>query len=174
MPRQIIDLWAVPSFMNVEKDLGIILERIAQCQDLLKLLILKEKSTNPLTDDEKAKALSNVRIVPSIENLNTSSDSYIVVVFDNFMPNGTNSEHLNKTLHFNIICNMDTWDMGDCKLRPYKIAGYLNMLFDRKSLDGTYNINFMNASNLIIDQEIAGLMLNYDVIYSRGSDTYDE
>ena len=84
-----------------------------------------------------------------------------------------NPEYRDKFLVFDIVCNFDTWDMDDFKLRPYQIAGRLDVLFNEKSLAGTYSINFLNANNLILDDEIAGLILIYAVTYGEQSDRMD-
>ena len=60
--------------------------------------------------------------------------------------------------------------MDDFKLRPYQIAGRLDVLFNEQSLADTYTINFMSANNIILDEEIAGINLCYSVIYGTESD----
>ena len=160
------------SFKNVEKDLAYIAQKIYEDEALLKLLVLKENDKEHLTQEEKKRILNNnIRIVPKIDDLDFSQESYIVIHFNEFMPNDENPEFRDKFLIFDIICNFDTWNMGDFKLRPYQIAGRLDMLFDKKGLSGSYTIDFLNGEVLVVDDEIAGLTLAYNVVYNKTEDT---
>ena len=159
------------SFKNVEKDLNYIVSKISQDDRLLKLLSLQEKRVEALTEEEKQEILKkSIKIVPKIEAINETDWSYIVIVFDGFSPNMENPKYRDKFLNFDIVCNFDTWNMQDFKLRPYQIAGRLDVLFNEQSLDGTYTINFLSADNLILDDEIAGITLTYSVTYGTESD----
>ena len=159
------------SFKNVEKDLNYIVSKISQDDRILKLLSLQENKIEPLTQEEKKEILNKcVKIIPKAENINESDWAFIGIIFDNFTPNLENPKYRDKVLIFDIVCNFDTWNMGDFKLRPYQIAGRLDVLFNEQTLDGTYNISFMSAGNIIVDEEIAGINLCYSVIYSTDSD----
>lgn len=159
------------SFNSVEKDLAYITQKISEDESLLKLLVLKENDTKPLSASQKKEILkNNIKIVPKLTDCNSSVESYIVVNFDNFTQNDENPEYRDKILTFDIICHLDTWNMGDFKLRPYKILGHLDMLFNKKTLDGTCTINFMGANVLSVDEAISGLTAMYSVIYPTKGD----
>ena len=64
--------------------------------------------------------------------------------------------------------------MGDFKLRPYQIAGRLDVFFDKKKLANSYSINFLDANGKIISDNFGGLTLIYDVIYNIDGDKRDE
>lgn len=162
------------SFNSVEKDLAYILQKISENESLMKLLVLKENDTKPLSAQEKKEILkNNIRIVPKLSDFNTDVESYIVISFDNFTQNDENPEYRDKILIFDIICHLDTWNMDDFKLRPYKILGHLDMMLNKKSLDGTCTINFMGANILSIDDSISGVTALYSVIYPIKGDTID-
>ena len=162
------------SFNSVEKDLAYITQKIGENESLLKLLVLKENDTNRLTAEEKKEILkNNIKIVPKLTDCNTDVESYIVINFDNFTQNEENSEYRDKMLIFDIICHLDTWNMGDFKLRPYKILGHLDMMFNKKSLDGTCTIDFIGANVLSMDDSISGITAFYSVIYPVKGDTID-
>lgn len=162
------------SFNSVEKDLAYITQKIGENESLLKLLVLKENDKNPLSVQEKKEILkNNIKIVPKLTDCNTDVESYIVINFDNFTQNEENPEYRDKMLIFDIICHLDTWNMGDFKLRPYKILGHLDMMFNKKSLDGTCTIDFMGANVLSIDDSISGITALYSVIYPVKGDTID-
>jgi hypothetical protein len=62
--------------------------------------------------------------------------NYIIISFDNFIPNGTNPEFRDNIIEFDIICHFDQWHMKDFELRPYKIAAELDTMFDGQHLTG--------------------------------------
>ena len=162
------------SFKNVEKDLAYIASKVIQDDKLLKYLSLQENRTDELTAKEKKEIMKKCfRIVPKINAINETDWSYVAVHFDNFLPNDENPEFRDKFLVFDIISNVETWDMDDFKLRPYQIAGRLDVLFNNKSLCGTYSIKFLSANNVVIDDEVAGLMLIYSVTYGETADKVD-
>ena len=162
------------SFNSVEKDLAYITQKIGENESLLKLLVLKENDTSRLSAEEKKEILkNNIKIVPKLTDCNTDVESYIVINFDNFTQNANNPEYRDKMLIFDIICHLDTWNMGDFKLRPYKILGHLDMMFNKKSLDGTCTINFMGANVLSSNDSISGITALYSVIYPIKDDTIE-
>lgn len=162
------------SFNSVEKDLAYIAQKISENETLLKLLVLRENDTKSLTTQEKMDIIkNNIKIVPKLTDCNTDVESYIVISFGNFSPNDTNPEYRDKILTFDIICHLDTWNLGDFKLRPYKILGHLDSMFNEKTLDGTCKINFMGADILSIDESISGITAMYSVIYPRTGDKID-
>ena len=159
------------SFKNVEKDLNYIVSKIAEDDKLLKLLSLQENRTESLSAQERKEILQKcIKIVPKVDDINQTNWSFIGISFDNFVPNIENPEHRDKVLIFDIIRNFDTWNLGDFKLRPYQIAGRLDILFDKQSLADTYTINFMGANSILMDEEIAGINLTYSVIYGTKTD----
>ncbi len=62
--------------------------------------------------------------------------SYIIVNFDNFMPNFSNPEYLDYTIYFDIICNHDAWKLNDYQIRPIVICGYIDGILN--SLSDSY------------------------------------
>ena len=163
------------SFKNVEKDLGYIISRIASDEKIMKLLSLQENKSENLSAKEKKQILEEcVYIVPNIQSLNDKGWSCISVQFNNFTKNGENPEYRDKMLIFNVLCGFDTWNMGDFKLRPYQIAGRLDVLFDKKPLANSYSIRFLTAQNTIVDDDVAGISLVYEVIYNISGDKKEE
>lgn len=164
------------SFKNVEKDLAYIVSKISEDEQLLKLLSLQENRTDKLTNEEKRNILKEcVKIVPIVreDSLNDKGWTCLSVQFSNFMRNEENPEHRDKYLIFNIISDFNTVNMQDFKLRPYLIAGRIDALFDKKSLAGTYTINFLSAETIPLDEDTFGMGLAYAVTYSLGSDRND-
>jgi hypothetical protein len=93
--------------------------------------------------------------------------SYIIMSFDNFTQSG-NPEFRDCIVTFDVICHIDTWDIGNYQLRPLKICGYIDGLLNKTRLSGIGTFQFMGCSELILNQDLAGYTLMYSAVH--GSD----
>jgi hypothetical protein len=71
--------------------------------------------------------------------------NYILINFDNFTPS-ENPEFRDNTIQFHIVCHFDQWNLRDYALRPYKIAGEIDSMFNLKKLTGIGYLEFMGAT----------------------------
>jgi len=76
---------------------------------------------------------------------------YVIISFDNFTPNATNPEFRDCTLNFDILVHPDHWNLGNFALRPYKIAGELDGMFDKTKMTGIGELQFAGANNLVLN-----------------------
>ena len=91
-----------------------------------------------------------------------------MIEFNNFSPNNTNPEFRDCVIDFNIICHTAHWDLGDYQLRPIKIMGYIDGLLNKTRLSGIGTLQFMNANEIVLDENLSGYLLRYAAIH--GSD----
>ena len=81
------------SFLSIEKDMGIIVDRICDNERLKRLLYYTtpDAMEKPnLTDDQMYELFKkNIRIVPKLK-VDNSVLNYLVIKFDNFITNSTN------------------------------------------------------------------------------------
>lgn len=159
------------SFLNVEKDLGIIIDKILQNDRLQKLLYWNHKDAltrRKLTDDEKFSLIGKqIKLVPKIY-IDPEMLVYIIIGVDDFTPNDSNPEFRDNIIHFDIVCHFDQWLLDDMQLRPYKIAAELDSMFDNSKLTGIGNIRFLGAAqNALGGEEFAGISLIYTTIHGE-------
>lgn len=158
------------SFLSVEKDLDIITSTMMKNERFKKLLYyttpdaLDRENLAPKQTAELFK--KNIKIVPKLY-VDGSVLAYIIISFDNFMPNATNPEFRDNVVSFDIICHFDQWDLNDFKLRPYKIAAEIDTMFNNKHLTGIGKLQFMGANQIILTDEFAGLSLMYAAIHGE-------
>jgi hypothetical protein len=104
------------SFLSVEKDLNIIIDLILKNKRLKKLLYyttFDALDKEALSDEQSVELLSkNIKIVPKLY-IDGEVQSYIIISFDNFIPNNSNPEFRNNTISFDIICHFDQWQLKD-------------------------------------------------------------
>ena len=142
------------SFLSLEKDFKLIVSKIMKNQNLLKLLKypVKEALSGPdLNQKEILEMLGNeIRIVPKIP-IELDLKEYIIISMDNFTENKENPEFRDCNITFDIICNFDVWDLGDFKLRPCKIAGEIDSMFNKKHLTGIGQLKFVSGNFISYD-----------------------
>ena len=158
------------SFLSIDKDLSLICNMIMKNDRLQKLLYYT--TTDPLSqprlNDEQMSELfgKNIKIVPKL-SIDGTVLNYIIVSFDNFTPNATNPEFRDNVISFDIICHFDQWHLKDFELRPYRIAGELDSMLNQERLTGIGKLDFLGASQLIINDEFAGVTLMYSAIHGE-------
>ncbi len=174
------------SFLSCEKDTERILRRLfiesQPYSDILKRLLvintkdclddkenpeylakLKEMDLGKLRDEGYIKLEPKIRL-PEHEEVK----AYIILTFDNFTPNPTNPEFRDCIVTFDIVCHTDYWDIGNYRLRPLKIAGYIDGLLNRTRLTGIGTFQFAGCNELILSEDLSGYTLTYKAIH--GSD----
>lgn len=171
-----IDGYHIPksSFLSMEKDTGIIINEILKNNRLKKLLYYttSDAMERPnLTEDESLSLLgTNIKIVPKLY-VDGSVLNYILINFDNFTPS-ENPEFRDNTIQFDIICHFDQWNLRDYALRPYKIAGEIDSMFNLKKLTGIGYLEFMGATQIVLTDEFAGLCLMYRTVHGGEDEKY--
>lgn len=166
-----IDGYHIPksSFLSMEKDTGIIVNEILKNNRLKKLLYYttSDAMERPnLTEDESLSLLgTNIKIVPKLY-VDGSVLNYVLINFDNFTPS-ENPEFRDNTIQFDIVCHFDQWNLRDYALRPYKIAGEIDSMFNLKKLTGIGYLEFMGATQIVLTDEFAGLCLMYRTVHGE-------
>ena len=174
------------SFLSCEKDTESIIRKLfvdsKPHSDMLKrlLLINTPDCLNDMTNQVYINKIKNtsikdlreqgyIRLEPKIKlSENEEVKSYIVISFDNFVPNATNPEFRDCIVMIDIICHTDYWDVGNFRLRPLKIAGYIDGILNGCKLSGIGKFQFAGCNELILDDILSGYCLMYSAIH--GSD----
>ena len=184
MRRDLIRTSLKSSFLSCEKDFQTILRRLfveSKPYDriLKKLLVINTKDCLDAENNEvyenKIDEMSVVKLrkegyikfepvikIPEDEEVKT----YIIISFDNFLPTN-NPEYRDCTVSFDILCHTDSWDIGNYRLRPLKIAGYIDGILNNARLSGIGELKFRNCNELILDNELAGYSLTYDAVHGN-------
>lgn len=155
------------TFLSSEKDFEIIITKMLENENLKKLLFYQtaDALTKPSLNQEETLSLvnKNIRLVPKID-IDPEVKAYIIVGFDNFVPN-QNPKFRDNIISFDIICHLDHWLLGDYKLRPYKIMGEIDGMFGNQKMSGIGTLEFIGANQLILNDEIGGYTLTYMAIH---------
>lgn len=174
------------SFLSCEKDTETILKKLfiesrPYSDELKRLLVINTKDCldnltsevykTKLKDMSLAKLREEgyIKLEPKIRfPEHEEVKSYIIISFDNFTPNAENPQFRDCTVSFDIICHTDYWDIGNYRLRPLKIVGYIDGLLNNAKLSGIGTFNFAGCNELILNEDLSGYTLSYRAIH--GSD----
>lgn len=193
MRRDVIEIPALTSsFLSVEKDIALILRKLffenqPQNRELLRLLLIPNKDClSNLTDERYKEKVRNatlqslmeegyIKLAPKIAMPEHEKvKSYIIISFDNFSPNAKNPQFRDCTIHFDIICHTDYWQMNDYEIRPLKIVGYIDGILNNAKLTGIGELNFMGWNELVLDEVLSGYTLSYRAIHGSDDRISDE
>ena len=167
-----IEGYAIPksSFLSVDKDMGIITKQLLANPRLKRLLYYTTKDAldRPNLTEEQSIELfgKNIKNIPKLY-VDGSVLNYIIINFDNFIPNRTNPEFRDNIIEFDIICHYDQWALNDFQLRPYRIAAEIDSMFDGKHLTGIGETEFIGANQIILTDEFAGLCLMFRAVHGE-------
>lgn len=169
------------SFLSCEKDAETIVKKLfvesrPYSDELKRLLVINNKDclddrTNVVYLNKiKETSVSDLieqgylRMKPLIKmGENEEVKNYICLSFDNFIPND-NTYYRDHIIEIDIICHIDKWDLGNFRLRPLKIAGYIDGILDNCRLAGIGTLEFMGANEIVLSEELAGYCLLYRAV----------
>lgn len=156
------------SFLGIEKDTAIITDKIIRNPRLQRLLYYTTPdalSRENLTQEQIQQLfVKNITLVPKLP-VDPDVLTYIIISFDNFYQS-KNPEFKDAVLEFDILCHFNQWKLKeDFALRPYKIAGEIDAMFNGQKLTGIGETQFLSASQIVLNDEFAGLCLRYEVIH---------
>lgn len=173
------------SFLSSEKDTETILRKLfiesqPYSNILKRLLVVQMKDClSNLEEPEYKKKISGMNLpqlmkegyiklapkirIPEHEEIKT----YLILSFDNFTPT-SNPQFRDCTIHFDIICHTDYWQLDDYEIRPLKIAGYIDGILNNAKLSGIGTLQFVACTENVLDENLSGYCLTYQA--THGSD----
>lgn len=170
------------SFFSCEKDAELIIKKLLvdsrpYSDELKRLLLINTKDclddrTNQTYKDKIAETSvadmldqGYIRLVPRISmKENQEVQSYIILSFDNFTRT-SNDHYRDCIVEIDILCHISTWDMGNFRQRPIKIAGYIDGILNECKLTGIGTLNFIGCNEVVLSEELAGYCLMYRAVH---------
>ena len=155
------------SFLSCEKDCQIILRKLfiesqPYSNYLTRLLVINTNDCLDNTESEIYKEKVKEMTLPKL-----ISQGYIKLA-----PKIKMSEHEEVKsyiyLNFDILCHTDYWYIGNYRLRPLKIAGYIDGILNKCKLTGIGTLEFLGCNQIVLDEVLSGYTLSYRAVH--GSD----
>ena len=115
-----------------------------------------------------------IKVIPKLSfGEHEEVKSYVLLEFDDFTPT-SNPQYRDCVISFSIICHLDYWGMNDYKLRPWEIAGYIDGILNGEKLSGIGTLQFLGASQLVLNEYLGGVLLRYIATNSDLSNDIDK
>lgn len=173
------------SFLSFEKDVETILKQLfvnsyPYSNELKKLLVI---NTKDCLDNEESEVIKEtiaemslaklrkegyIKLEPKIRMEDHAEvKTYILITMDNFTPNETNPYYRDCTITFDILSHTDYWDIGNYRLRPLKIAGYIDGILNESRLSGIGTLNFLGCNEMVLDENLSGYTLMYRAVHGN-------
>ena len=167
------------SFLSCEKDIETILRKVfienkEIGEELKRLMMINTKDCiDNRTNQEYITKIKEttvadlkdkgyIRLVPKLQfDEHEEVKSYIIISFDNFTPNPENPHYRDCTVMIDVICHTDCWDIGNYRLRPLKIVGYLDAILNESRLSGIGTFQFAGCNEIVLNENLSGYCLIY-------------
>ena len=157
------------SFLSINKDMRLLVDKFLSNDRLCKLLYYTDRNAldKPnLTNEQKISMFGKqIKTVPKLY-VDSEVFAYIVISFDNFIES-ENPQFRDNIIEFDIVCHFDQWQMVDFNLRPYRIAAEIDSMLDKQKLTGIGLIEFLGASQIVLNDELAGVCLMYKTYHGE-------
>ena len=107
-----------------------------------------------------------IRLEPKLKfGENEEVKSYILITFDNFAPTDSNEYYRDCVVMIDVICHTDYWDLGNYRLRPFRIAGIIDGILNGSRLSGLGTFNFIGCNEIVLSEELSGYCLTYSAVH---------
>ena len=174
------------SFLSCEKDTETILRKLfvesrPYSNALKRLLVIPNKDALDNTENEeynaKIEEMSLARLMkekyiiltPTVKlQEHEKVKSFIHILIDDFSMNYENPEFRDCKVYIEVMCHNDYQELGDYRLRPFKMIGYIDGILNECRLSGIGKLQFSNAYHSDYTEDYSGYVLVYDA--THGSD----
>lgn len=177
------------SFLSCEKDAETIIKKLFVTSkpfsdDLKRLLIVNTRDCLDKSNQSYSKIVENTSVKDLIEGKyitlipkvklkeHEEVKSYIIITFDNFIPT-SNPQYRDCTIHFDIISNLDYWNLENYQVRPIKIAGIIDGILNGSKLSGIGTLEFAGMEEVIYSNELGGYSIMFTATHGN-DDTLEE
>lgn len=107
-----------------------------------------------------------IRLKPKLKfGENNEVKSYIIITFDGFTPTKENDYYRDCVVMIDVICHTDYWDLGNFRLRPFRIAGIIDGILNNSKMSGLGSLQFMGCNEIVLSEELAGYCLTYAAVH---------
>lgn len=154
------------------QEIGINLIQIAKKlldnQDLCKLLVNTDLDPlNPNTHPNNIDGISllhkNIRVVPLVTAEDQTTESKIVLLFDEGEVNRSNSDNENLSLLINIYCPFKEWSITGDTLRPFAIMSEIRKSIQDKRINGLGEIVYRGFNVSTLTEEMGSYMMRFAI-----------
>lgn len=145
-----------------------IAKKLLDNQDLCKLLVNTDLDPlNPNTHPNNIDGISllhkNIRVVPLVTAEDQTTETKIVLLFDEGEVNRSNSDNENLSLLINIYCPFKEWNITGDTLRPFAIMSEIRKSIQDKRINGLGEIVYRGFNVSTLTEEMGSYMIRFAI-----------
>lgn len=145
-----------------------IAKRLLDNQNLCKLLVNTDLDPlNPNTHPNNIDGISllhkNIRVVPLVTAEDQTTETKIVLLFDEGAVNSSNSDNENLSLLINIYCPFKEWNITGDTLRPFAIMSEIRKSIQDKRINGLGEIVYRGFNVSTLTEEMGSYMMRFAI-----------
>lgn len=145
-----------------------IAKRLLDNQNLCKLLVNTDLDPlNPNTHPNNIDGISllhkNIRVVPLVTAEDQTTETKIVLLFDEGEVNRSNSDNENLSLLINIYCPFKEWNITGDTLRPFAIMSEIRKSIQDKRINGLGEIIYRGFNVSTLTEEMGSYMMRFAI-----------
>lgn len=145
-----------------------IAKRLLDNQNLCKLLVNTDLDPlNPNTHPNNIDGISllhkNIRVVPLVTAEDQTTETKIVLLFDEGAVNRSNSDNENLSLLINIYCPFKEWSITGDTLRPFAIMSEIRKSIQDKRINGLGEIVYRGFNVSTLTEEMGSYMMRFAI-----------
>ena len=145
-----------------------IAKKLCNNSDLCKLLVNTDLDPlNPNTHPNNIDGISllhkNIRVVPLVTAEDQTTESKIVLLFDEGEVNRSNSDNENLSLLINIYCPFKEWSITGDTLRPFAIMSEIRKSIQDKRINGLGEIVYRGFNVSTLTEEMGSYMMRFAI-----------
>lgn len=150
------------------KNLIKLAKKLMQNQNLLKLLVNTDldplnEEIHPNNIDGISLLHKNIRVIPLLTAEEQTTQSKIVLLFDEGEISYSNSDNENLSLIVNIYCPFKEWAITGDTLRPFAIMSEIRKSLQDKRLNGLGEIKYLGFSVSTLTEEMGSYMMRFSI-----------
>lgn len=158
-----VDIYSENRFIQAGKNLEIIANRMLNNDTLCKLLVRNNSDVltdeRPVTDEEKAKAFKeHISMIP-VTDKELESKTKIVLQIGDIVP--MQPRGLMYNVVFDIMCNVDSWNLDEYIQRPYAIMNELDSILSNTKMQSWGPTTFLGATSIKINERTLGYTMMF-------------
>lgn len=143
-------------------------KKLMQNQDLCKLLVNTDLDPlNPNTHPDIINGLSllhtNIRVVPLVTADDQTTQSKIVLLFDEGEISNSNSDNENLSFIINVYCPFKEWPITGDTLRPFAIMSEIRKSLQNKRLNGLGEIKYLGFNISTLTEEMGSYIMRFKI-----------
>lgn len=145
-----------------------IAKKLLDNQNLCKLLVNTDLDPlNPNTHPNNIDGISllhkNIRVVPLVTAEDQTTETKIVLLFDEGAINRSNSDNENLSLLINIYCPFKEWNITGDTLRPFAIMSEIRKSIQDKRINGLGEIVYRGFNVSTLTEEMGSYMMRFAI-----------